>query len=83
MPQDKGAALNRRVWQLFSKAGFATNPNSSDPKEKVVEISGKKRTPDLFAVDDLLGVSIIGWNKARRELKESFSTHVNDYAHSS
>ena len=79
MAADKGAALNRRVWQLFSKAGFTTQPNSSDPREKIVEIKGKKRTPDLFATDEDLDISIVCWNKARNELKESFSTYVHDY----
>lgn len=77
---DKGAALNRRVWQLFTKAGFTTQPNASDPAEKSVELKGRKskRTLDLFAADDELGISIIGWNKSRNRLTESFSTYVND-----
>jgi len=67
------------VWQLFSKAGFKTQPHSSDPAEKEVDIRGKKRTLDLFATEEELDISIVGWNKARKELKESFSTHVHDY----
>lgn len=42
MAINKGAALNRRVWQLFSKVGFTTQPNSSAPAEKIarVELTG-------------------------------------------
>jgi len=80
MSSNKGAALNKRVWELFSRAGFDTQPNSSDPNEKEVTIAGKKRTLDLLAKDEALGIKIIGWNKSGANKDVSFSTHVNDYA---
>jgi len=77
---DKGAKLNERVWRLFERAGFQTKPSSHDPSEEVIELSPtKKRTVDLSASDKVLGVKIIGWNKARRELKESLTVHIHDY----
>ncbi len=77
---DKGSALNKRVWGLFERAGFRTKPNSQDPAEEVITLSpGKTRTVDLCAVDDGLGVKIIGWNKARRDFTESFTVHLHDY----
>ncbi len=78
--KDKGAALNERVWKLFERAGFETKPSSNDPFEESVELSPRQtRTVDLSAVDKKLGVKIIGWNKARRELKESLTVHIHDY----
>jgi len=77
---DKGSALNERVWSLFERAGFDTKPNSRNPTEQVITLSpGKRRTVDLYAVDDRLGVTIIGWNKARRDFTESFTVHLHDY----
>lgn len=77
---DKGAALNERVWRLFWKAGFQTKPNPSDPREEEIELSpGKKRAVDLMAVDEDLGIKIIGWNKARKKLSESLTVHIHDY----
>lgn len=77
---DKGHALNERVWKLFDKLGFDTKPNWNDPaEEQIVLASGKKRTLDLYAVDKLLGVKLIGWNKARSKLTESLTTHLHDY----
>src|SRR3989338_4526692 len=76
----KGEALNKRVWKLFAKLGFQTKPNLNDSQEHEIALSSnKKRTLDLLAVDDKLGVKIIGWNKARKELKESITTHIHDY----
>ncbi len=77
---NKGAALNKRVWTLFERAGFKTKPNSTDSSEEIVELSpGKKRPLDLLAVDIPLGVKIIGWNKTLKELKESLTVYVHDY----
>ncbi len=73
----KGEKLNKRVWQLFEKAGFSTKPNSSDVAEYVVTISTKARKVDLFAEDSNLQVKIIGSNKSG-EIKPSFSGHIND-----
>jgi DNA sulfur modification protein DndB len=76
---DKGHLLNQRVWHLFEKAGFQTKPNSNNAMEEEVSIGGgKRRTLDLLAWDPTLGVKIIGWNKARRQLTESVSVHIND-----
>jgi DGQHR domain-containing protein len=77
---DKGAELNQRVWQLFERAGFVTKPNSSSPAEEVVKLSPvQHRTLDLLAEIDNLGVKIIGWNKAKKELSESLTVHIHDY----
>src|SRR4029077_1575337 len=78
---DKGAALNKRVWQLFETAGFATKPNSSSDAEEAVKLPGKgtPRTLDLLAEISSLGVKIIGWNKARRRLSESLTVDIHDY----
>lgn len=77
---NKGPKLNERVWTLFEAAGFHTKPSSHDPSEEVIALSpGKQRTVDLSASDETLGVKIIGWNKARRELKESLTVHFHDY----
>ena len=74
---DKGAELNKRVWTLFQKAGFATKPNSADPSEHVVVLpEGKERPVDLYAQDETLGVTIIGQNKARKKL--AFSAEIHD-----
>lgn len=73
---DKGDALNKRVWSLFEKAGFETQPNSSDPAEHIVQLSGGAPRPvDLFA--RALGVIILGSNKARKKLK-SYTAHIHD-----
>ena len=75
---DKGATLNKRVWELFERAGFKTKPNTDDPQEYRIDIGGGNiRTPDLFAEHKELGVTIIGWNKSG-EFK-SFTTHMHDY----
>ncbi len=77
---DKGQELNKRVWKLFEKAGFKTKPSNSDPSEEVVDLGkGKTRTIDLSASDSALRVKIIGWNKSRTRLSESFTVHMNDY----
>ena len=76
---DKGPILNDRVWKLFEKAGFNTNPNSQSPAEYIVELStSKKRPVDLYATDPKLGVVIIASNKSGR-IKGPWSGHVNDY----
>jgi len=73
---DKGADLNKRVWSLFEKAGFETQPNSADPTEYPVKLPGGTERPvDLLA--KALGVTIIGSNKARKKL-HSFTGHVHD-----
>jgi DGQHR domain-containing protein len=77
---DKGAELNKRVWTLFESAGFTTKPNSASKSEESVQLSPRQnRTLDLLASIDSLGVKIIGWNKARKELKESLTVHFHDY----
>jgi len=76
----KGEKLNQKVWKLFAKAGFNTKPNETDDKEEEIKLESRKpRTVDLCAWDDELGVKIIGWNKARNDLNESFSVHIHDY----
>jgi DGQHR domain-containing protein len=77
---DKGSRLNKRIWQLFGNAGFKTKPNWNNPDEEQITLSpGKKRTLDLLAEDSVIGARVIGWNKARGELKESITTHFHDY----
>lgn len=77
---DKGAALNARVWKLFEKAGFLTNPNSQSRDEYEVELSPKKRRRvDLYARVPDLKVAIVGSNKSGG-WKHSWTAHVNDYA---
>lgn len=77
---DKGAELNERVWRLFERAGFQTSPSSHNLSEEVIKLSpGRKRTVDLCAIDEALDVKIIGWNKARKDLKESLTVHIHDY----
>lgn len=77
---DKGSKLNERVWKLFEKAGFKTKPNSNDPSEEIIMLTPKKkRTVDLSATIVSLGVKIIGWNKARKKLRESLTVHIHDY----
>jgi len=76
---DKGPALNQRVWKLFEKAGFSTEPNSSSASEHAVQLApGKNRNVDLYAHDPNLKALIIGSNKAGG-WKESWSAHVNDW----
>lgn len=73
----KGDKLNKRVWQLFERAGFTTKPNSTDSNEHVVTISSKNRPIDLLATDSNLGVKIIGSNKSGK-ISGPFSGHVVD-----
>ena len=74
----KGEDLNKRVWTLFEKAGFETNPNSEDPAEYEVQLTNKKKRPvDLFAKSAELGVTILGSNKSMPKLK-SYTTHIHD-----
>jgi DNA sulfur modification protein DndB len=78
MSMDKGAALNKRVWTLFEKAGFDTQPNSQSPAEHEVQLSAQKRIPvDLYATDTPLKVSIIASNKSGR--LDRWTEHVNNY----
>ena len=76
---NKGAALNRRVWTLFERAGFQTEPNSQSQTEHQVQLAiGKKRKVDLFAAETNLGVTIIASNKSGG-VKDSWTAHVNDW----
>jgi hypothetical protein len=78
---DKGAALNKRVWTLFERAGFVTRPNSQSTAEHEVQLApGKKRRVDLFAVETNLRVTIIASNKSG-EVKDSWTAHVTLQAH--
>ena len=62
---DKGEALNKRVWTLFERAGFETQPNSQSNKEHEVQLSLSKTIPvDLFAREPQLDVTIVGSNKS-------------------
>jgi DNA sulfur modification protein DndB len=60
----KGPALNERVWRLFEKAGFQTEPGSHSPAEHIVLVGKKSRPVDLFAKVPDLKVSIVGSNKS-------------------
>jgi DGQHR domain-containing protein len=61
---DKGAALNRRVWALFEKAGFETKPSSLSAQEFEVRVGQKNIPIDLYASAPDLGVTIIASNKS-------------------
>ena len=75
---NNGPKLNERVWKLFEKAGFDTNPNSVDSAEFVVSI-GKGRPLDLMAVDSVLKVKIIASNKSGKAAgKGSWTAHMTD-----
>lgn len=76
---DKGGKLNERVWKLFERAGFKTQPHLNDPNEAELKLEHRKRTLDLLAEDGVLGVKIIGSNKARKKLDSSFTAHVHDW----
>lgn len=73
----KGEKLNKRVWQLFERAGFSTKPNSSNLREHSIIISSKSRPIDLLVTDTKLRVKIIGSNKSGK-IKGPFSGHIND-----
>lgn len=78
----KGEDFNKRVWTLFSRAGFETKPNAQDPKEHVVFLTEEDRDGrplDLYAHDPSLGVTIISSNKSREKLK-SYTAHIHDLA---
>lgn len=60
----KGPALNERIWRLFEKAGFQTEPGSHSPEEHVVVVAKKNRPVDLFAKEPELKVTIVGSNKS-------------------
>jgi DGQHR domain-containing protein len=75
-----GPALNETVWRLFERAGFETQPSSTNPDEETVFLSAsKKRTVDLSASVRGLKVKIIGENKTEQKLTGSFSARVNDF----
>ena len=78
----KGEDFNKRVWTLFSKAGFQTKPNDQDKEEHKIYLSSDDkdgRPLDLYAHDPELGVTLISSNKARKKLK-SFTAHIHDLA---
>jgi DGQHR domain-containing protein len=76
---DKGAALNKRVWSLFERAGFKTEPNSQTTAEHMVELApGKNRKVDLYAREEDLGVTIVASNKSGG-IKDTWTGHVNDW----
>jgi len=60
----KGPALNERVWRLFEKAGFQTEPGSHSPDEHIVVVAKKNRPIDLYATVPDLKVKIVGSNKS-------------------
>lgn len=64
MKDDKGAALNERVWRLFERAGFQTEPGSGTGAEHEVSIKNKKIPLDLHAVEPELGTKIMASNKS-------------------
>ncbi len=75
---DKGAALNKRVWTLFERAGFETEPSSQSSKEHNIQLSSHKKIPvDLYAHDRQLDVTIIGSNKSGSLGR--WSEHVTHY----
>lgn len=74
----KGDELNKRVWELFEKAGFQTTPSSDNPDEEVVVLlEGKTRKIDLSASVQELGVKIIGQNTTEKKLEKSFTTYCS------
>lgn len=76
---NKGTKLNKKVWALFEKAGFQTQPSSQSPAEYRVHVSpAKTRKVDLYAHVPDLHVTIIGSNKSGR-WKDSWTGHVDDY----
>jgi DGQHR domain-containing protein len=76
---NKGEALNKRVWSLFEKAGFATEPSVGSQSEHHIDMGqGKKRKVDLFATEANLKVTIIGSNKSGG-IEDSWTAHVNDW----
>ena len=66
MPPDELTQLNRRVWALFESAGFATEPNTGNPRtEHKIELNeGVTKPVDLFARDRDLKITIVGSNKS-------------------
>ncbi len=76
---DKGATLNKRVWELFETSGFVTSPNSQDANEYVVSM-GKGRPLDLYAEVPALKVKIIGSNKSGKQASSTstWTGHMND-----
>ena len=76
---NKGEQLNERVWKLFEKAGFETKPNTNNSAEHEVDLGqGKKRTPDLLAEINDLGVKLIGENTTAADPSKTFSTYTHD-----
>jgi DGQHR domain-containing protein len=75
---DKGAALNKRVWTLFERAGFDTKPSSQTGQEHEIRVSAQKIIPvDLYARDSALGVTVIGSNKSGKLSR--LTEHVANY----
>lgn len=72
--------LNKRVWTVFEKAGFATVPNSTDPKEEYKVKRGKGRPLDLYAEVAALDVKIIGSNKSGKQASatSTWTGHMSD-----
>lgn len=81
MTTNQGPALSRRVWRLFSRAGFATRPNATDATEEIVTLPGGKSRPvDLVAEDGILEVKIIGQNRSGADSGGSVSRQTADLA---
>lgn len=78
----KGIQLNKRVRELFERAGFDVNPGSNNPRDEasLTLAGGKTRTLDLSATDSNLGVKIVGENDTGRRLDEPITAYVNDLA---
>lgn len=74
----KGEDLNKRVWMLFEKAGFQTEPGSSTSAEHEIQVSPHKKIPvDLYAHDPELKVTIVGSNKSGSLGR--WTEHVTNY----
>jgi DGQHR domain-containing protein len=72
----KGDDLNKRVWSLFERAGFHTQPNSGSNTERTIALpDGVEKPVDLFATDAALGISIVGSNKSGRKISD-FYDHI-------
>jgi hypothetical protein len=75
---DKGPELNKRVWSLFERSGFQTQPSSHSNDEYKIELSPYKKIPlDLFA--QAPGATIVGSNKSGGLGR--WSEHVANYKH--
>ena len=74
---EKGPELNRRVGNIFERAGFDSLPNSATTKEYEVVLHEKTRPLDLYARDKSLGITIIGSNKSGG-IGGGLSSHLSD-----